>query len=238
MPNAINLNRKFKEVAADLAARKNQELRAKEVDGKLVLYSKKVNGIGKWIGNRFFDRAEKRNQARKMVLDHFGVFSQAQRNELMKNVFWAKPTAAAYKVAFELADDHFRKLLALDDATLELYLPAIRDSADKKLLTGDLNFVLAVRKMDRLGQKEAEEEASMFVMELIHDGYNVKDPTLQELAKKFGLDRQAARKLSIQEWAGRIRDLNLEPKELVKLLTPSANEVATDINNNVYRQLR
>lgn len=92
--NTIDLNRSFMEIAVDLGQRGKQELRAKTINGKTVLYSKKVSTAQKLVGNLFFDRAAKRNLARDTVLKSFDGFPEARRQEVLKNVPTARHSSA------------------------------------------------------------------------------------------------------------------------------------------------
>lgn len=245
--NAIDLNRKFKEIAADLKTRKGEELRAKVLDGKTVLYSKKVTRLDKLVGNIFFDRASKRGAAQQLIFDCFKVgLKESEKSAILKPAYYQKPTAEIYEKVFDNASatmanhprvlpQRFEGFLQLPDSSFNYFLPLIEEAAKARGNGSDLKFLLDVRRMASLDQVRAEELAARLAIRLINENYNVKGDLLKAFAGTFELDRAEAERLTPQDWTALIKGQNLKPQQLADLFKASAAELAVDAHNNFYK---
>lgn len=244
--NAIDLNHKFADIAAELRRRGNQELRAKLVNGSTVLYSKKVKPFDRLIGNLFHDRAQKRGAAQQLIFDCFRGLDDSKRDAILQPAYFRKPTADVFEKVFSNAatfkfssqnrvlPHRFEDFLSLPDSAFEYFLPAIKDAAKGRGVTSDLEFVLNLRMIGRLNLDAAQQLAAKVAIRMINENYNVKGESLKAFAKSFGLTRAAAQRLTLQDWKALMRQAPHSPEQLASLFADAAKEVGRDLHNNIY----
>jgi hypothetical protein len=246
--NTIDLNRGHQAIADDLQKRPNHELRAKKINGRMVLYTRKVGVLGRLIGNCFHNRQEKLEAARTLVLKRFENFPPGSRDAVMSGLSKGKTTAHDYAMTFAQASEKTSKVKFsnLEGAPVTLgaflswdarerFMPALQTFADTRQLTRELSFAQDLANLQTQSGEEAIETAAQLCQQIFtKDWLNVYPDKVEGLAKDLGLKQAPPHNVTMEYIAG----LNKTPDELHRLVAKWSDRLMDDLARNLYPQFR
>ncbi len=239
--NPIKLAQPAGKIAAELAAvAPDDELRAKESNGVMVLYARpRAKGVQRVMQDMFSNRKQKLGNAHALLQQRLSHLPEATRDAALKSCRWHAPAAGNYQKAFQtIADAHkmpVRFESFMSDPAFTSLMPGYREFVVKRGLGDDFDFVLKLNGLAKLEPKAAQKLAAsvMASMAVENPAFNVKGSTIETGAGEFGVkDKKQMRAMTEKQWLAKM-DGKTGP-ELSAVLSSFQKEVANDLHINCY----